>query len=77
MLRFDGAKAPGDRRYRIAVGSDVRDVDGRQLGDAQGLGPFHISAASAVPVTIRLAAPAFAAEDLELDFRAMELRPTQ
>ena len=77
MLRFDGAKALGDRRYRIAVGSDVRDVDGTQLGDAQGLGPFHVSAANAVPVTIRLAAPAFAAEDLGLDFRAVELRPTQ
>ena len=75
-LRFDGTKASGDRRYRITVGGEVREVDGKRLVDANGVGPFHVNASNAVPVTVRLAAPAFAAEDLGLDFRAVDLRST-
>lgn len=75
-LRFDGVKARGDRRYRVAVGNEVRVIDGRQLGDARGVGPFRVPAANAVAVAIRLAEPAFAAEDIGLDFGAMELSPT-
>lgn len=75
-LRFDGAVARGDRRYRIAVGGDARDVDGKQLGAASGVGPFQIAASGPVPITIRLADPAFAAEDIGLDFGAVELTPT-
>lgn len=75
-LHIDGVKARGDRRYRIAVGDEAREVGGAHLGDKAGVGMFRIPAANAMPVSIRLADPAYAAEDLGLDFQAIELHPS-
>ena len=74
MLHFEGGRSPADARYRIAVGDQVRE-QGETQGLAADFGPFTLPASRAVPVTIRLAHPAFPAEDLRLDFDAVRLLP--
>ena len=76
MLRLHGVKSRGDRRYRIAIGDSAIEVDGTRLRDA-ALGPFTLPASRALPLTIRLADPAWLAEDLGLDFDSAELQPLQ
>ena len=73
MLRFDGATAPANTRYRVAVGDQVREQDAPSL--AAGIGPFALPASGTVPLSIRLTAPAFPAEDLGLKFDAVQLLP--
>ncbi|MBN8887491.1 MAG: alpha-L-fucosidase [Rudaea sp.] len=73
MLRFDGVTAPANARYRIAVGDQVREQDAPSL--AAGIGPFALPASGTVPLSIRLATPAFPAEDLGLKFDAVQLLP--
>ncbi|HEX7916393.1 alpha-L-fucosidase [Rudaea sp.] len=74
MLHFEGASSPANARYCIAVGNQLRDQ-----GEAQGLstdfGPFELPATRTMPLTIRLMRPAFPAEDLGLDFDAVQLLP--
>ena len=74
MLHFEGGSSLANTRYRITVGDQVRDQ-----GEAQGLstdfGPFELPAERTVPLTMRLARPAFPAEDMGLDFAAVQLLP--
>ena len=70
-LRFEGVKASSGRSYRISVGNESRDADGETL--ARGLiDPFHVPASNVIPVTIRLARPSYPAEDVGLEFTAVE-----
>ncbi|MFT3789557.1 MAG: alpha-L-fucosidase [Rudaea sp.] len=69
-LRFEGLKADPGRRYRISVGDEFHEVDGAAL--TKGLiEPFHVPASSSIPVSIRLAKPSYAAEDIDLEFTAV------
>ncbi|MBS0581612.1 MAG: alpha-L-fucosidase [Proteobacteria bacterium] len=74
MLHFEGGSSPANARYRITIGDQVRDQ-----GEAQGLstdfGPFELPAAHTLPLTIRLVQPAFPAQDMQLNFDAVQLRP--
>jgi alpha-L-fucosidase len=74
MLRLRDVKAGDANRYRIAIGDSVIEADGAQLRSA-ALGPFALPATDALPLTIRLAAPDWPAEDLGLDFGRAELQP--
>lgn len=67
-LRFSGVRARADRRYRIQVGGDVREVDAVTL-QSRPFGPFVLVADA--PVTVTLSDPAYPAEDLGLRFEAM------
>jgi len=74
MLHFEGGRSPASARYRVAVGGQVRD-QGEAQGLSTDLGPFTLPAAQTVALTIRLARPAFPADDLGLDFDAVQLLP--
>lgn len=73
-LRLLGARARADRRYRIAVGSHAVEVPGTELATGT-VGPFELPASPATALDIRLADPAYPAEDLGLSFDVAELRP--
>ncbi len=66
-LRLRGAHARDGRRYRVAVGATVHEVEGARLA-TQAVGPFPLPGDAAVPVSIRLADPAWPAEDIGLAF---------
>lgn len=74
VLRLHGARARDDRRYRVAIGGSAVEVDGARLTGA-ALGPFELPASAAQPLTIRLADPAWPAEELGLDFADAQLQP--
>lgn len=74
MLRLHGAKVRDDRHFRITLGDTAIEVDGARLRDT-ALGPFLLPASEALPLTIRLAAPPWQAEDMGLDFDRAELQP--
>ena len=74
-LQLHGASARSDRRYRITVGEQAVEVAGAELAQAT-LGPFDLPAAPATRLDIRLADPAYPAEDLGLRFDGATLRPT-
>jgi alpha-L-fucosidase len=74
MLHFEGASAPANARYRITLGDQVRE-QGEAQGLATDIGPFALPASENIPLTIRLARPAFPAEDIGLDFDAVRLLP--
>ncbi len=73
-LRLLGARARADRRYRIAIGNQAIEIPGAELATGT-IGPFELPASPATALDIRLADPAYPAEDLGLAFEAAELRP--
>ena len=72
-LNFKGLTARRDRTYRIAVGERVQNVAGEQLAKDASVTIGDVPASTLVPVSIRLADPAFAAEDIGLNFANAEL----
>lgn len=72
-LELLGARARADRRYRVAVGSHAVEMPGAKLATGT-IGPFELPASPATELDIRLADPAYRAEDLGLGFEAAELR---
>ena len=73
-LRLLGARARAGRRYRIAIGGHAIEVPGAELATGT-IGPFDLPTSPATTLEIRLADPAYPAEDLGLGFDAAELRP--
>ena len=73
-LRLSGAHADERHRYRIRVGEHIVEARGDALASTV-LGPFDVPASPALPLEIRLQAPAYPAQDLALAFDAIELRP--
>ena len=72
-LSFHGLAARRDRTYRIAVGERVQNVAGEQLAKDGAIAVGDIPASTLVLVSIRLADPAYAAEDIGLSFVSAEL----
>jgi hypothetical protein len=72
-LQFAGLTVRKDRTYRIAVGDEVKDIAGAQLAKSQEAIFHGAPASAAIPVTIRLADPAFPAEDIGVNFVSAEL----
>ena len=72
MLRFAKVHARTDRSYRITVSGQSLDIPGEQLA-SRAIGPFVLPASPAAAIEIRLAQPAYPAEDIELTFDSLEI----
>lgn len=70
MLRFVNAHARADRSYRIAVAGRSLEIPGSDLA-TRAIGSFTLPASPAVHIEIRLAKPAYPAEDLGLAFDSL------
>ncbi len=72
MLRFIHARARTDRSYRVTVAGQSLDIPGRMLAE-RSIGPFVLPVSPAARIEVRLAKPAYPAEDLGLSFDSVEI----
>lgn len=69
-LHLPGAKARQDVQYRVSVGGQSKEVAGAAIA-SQAIGPFQLHANTPTAVDIRLAAPAYPADDIGLQFTSV------
>lgn len=70
-----GGQARPDALYRLQVGSHAKLVKGEDL-TREAVGPFSVQPGQVTPVTLTLARPAHAGEDLGLRLDALLVAPT-